>query len=85
MNARILGRPRVPNLAGELVVTEDAHWFSLWRDLEASLLHRMSGELARGRFVQATKLGRRKERARERTRVVVRRIIAKSGGAPCGG
>lgn len=85
MNARILGRPRVPNLAGELVVTDDAHWFTLWRDLEASLLHRAAMELAHGRFVQATKLGQRKERARERTRVVVRRIVAKAGGAPCGG
>lgn len=77
MNARILGRPRVPSIAGEIVITDDAHWFTLWRDLEGSLMNRATSEAAHGRFVQATKLGRRKEAARERTRVVVRRILAK--------
>jgi hypothetical protein len=84
VNARILGRPRVPTVSGEIVITDDGHWFTLWRDLEGDLMFRASIELARGRFVRATKLGHRKERARARARAALGRMM-RSGGAPCGG
>lgn len=79
MNARILGRPRVPNLCGEIVVTADEHWFDLWRELAARLACRSMQALGELRFVQATKLGRRKESARARALAAMARMMKSEG------
>lgn len=70
-----MGR-RLPS-DSERVVTDDGHWFDLWHALAAQLSARSFQAYLAGRFVDATKLSLRRDRARVRQRAAIERMRVK--------
>jgi hypothetical protein len=70
-----MGR-RLPSDSEE-VITDDGYWFDLWHLLADQLSTRAFRAYLGGRFVEATKLALRKDRARARMRAAVERMRMK--------